>query len=1528
MIKSLNTRFAYISNADAQTCSTEQAALVALYNAADGANWGTPWNTNVNLTADLGLSNTDWNGVETDSSCRVVKLKLDSNSLSGEIPTELGSLVSLTELSLNDNQLSGEIPTEFGNLTALENLDIGASELSGEMPAELGNLTSLTGLYLHNNQLSGEIPAELGELTSLTRLYLHENQLQGGIPTELGSLASLQRLYLNFNELSGEIPTELGNLTSLTQLYLNSNELSGEIPTELGNLTSLTQLYLSTNELSGEIPTELGNLTSLTQLYLSTNELSGEIPTELVALTSLQWLYLSDNELSGEIPTELGSLPNLRSLNLSSNPLGGTIPTELEDLTELKTLSLSSNQLSGEIPTELASLTSLSQLYLHGNQLSGEIPTELGDLTNLFFLVLGGNPLGGTIPTELGELTNLSRLYLSTNELSGEIPTELEALTSLQHLYLSTNELSGEIPTELEALTSLQHLYLSTNELSGEIPTELEALTSLQHLYLDSNELSGEIPMDLASPTNLEHLYLHNNILTGSIPTDLESIPASRILHEVSLWGNDLTFTESSELGKRIDRAVLRVLYNATGGDDWTSEQDEENNWLPIQGDFDSATFTVQNLLSFSDWDGVNVNSDGRVSELELSDNNLDGEVGNELEAPSGLETLNLSSNASLGGTLPVGMTGLTGLETLNIKCTNIETPTSTAFDTWLASIDFTDGPCVEPKVVTIVADSTSAIYRGGSADFTLTRTGAVDGPLAVTVNLTQDQSYLVNLSRSVIFLLDSATVALRIPASEFRQLASGTVPEKGTLTATVADSTDYNVGTANSAAVDIVIAATIGIKESSYTVSEEGGSPLTVTVVVRTGEGAPQPSGDISVGLGSFATGTATTPEDYQTRSEFLNFRSSDFTADGTVYEAEKSIDITIHDDVFDDSGETFEFRLEGAPGLHVKYWYNFVNSAGQRCGLTCAVTATITDTDTAAPIFTDGVSTMRDFNETIGDAAVGTAGNIGTAVGASDYNLDTLTYSLLGTDKDKFGIVATSGQIQTKVGEKYDHEVKSSYSVMVKVEDGNGESATVDVTLNVTDQDEAPLAPAAPSVSPTSGSTTSLDVTWSAPGNTGRPSITSYDLQYQKTTESTWTDGPQDQSGTSASIGSLEEGTAYRVQVRATNDEGDGVWSQSGTGTTTALPVVTIPAMCDPNGFGLRLCGVRLGSLEPYKPETEIDLCWDEGSAIPTGSDVVIELRSRFSWDEVGSFYGSDPFGPWKEIGRGDSYTQCGSSGTCVQYTEVGLFRGTPLTYQMRIRRGGDVLSSSSELRMQVPNSDAAELNASLSEPLHLTGHGYDTPAGPFFMELFFTDPKVQLLMVEMVDGLEADDFEVTNGTVDVEIWDHGTYKVEVTPTTLGEDVKVKLPATTVKGVGESVSSTGCGNTYTRDNTASNEVTIPTALANNSRRSLDEALTARFEEKPVSHDGTGFTLRIAFSEAVSITAAAITVTGGTVKRVKRVEGLSDLWEIRIKPDSSGDVTVSVESGGVCGEAGVVCTAGGQALSNGLEAIIAGSGT
>ena len=96
-----------------------------------------------------------------------------------------------------------------------------------------------------------------------------------------------------------------------------------------------------------------------------------------------------------------------------------------------------------------------------------------------------------------------------------------------------------------------------------------------------------------------------------------------------------------------------------------------------------------------------------------------------------------------------------------------------------------------------------------------------------------------------------------------------------------------------------------------------------------------------------------------------------------------------------------------------------------------------------------------------------------------------------------------------------------------------------------------DPPGRPAAPSVSAAAGSTTSLDVTWAAPSNTG-PAITSYDLQYRQGTSGNFTNGPQNVTATSAAIGSLTPNTSYEVQVRATNAAGDGDWSFSGTGQT----------------------------------------------------------------------------------------------------------------------------------------------------------------------------------------------------------------------------------------------------------------------------------------------------------------------------------------------------------------------------------------
>ena len=211
-------------------------------------------------------------------------------------------------------------------------------------------------------------------------------------------------------------------------------------------------------------------------------------------------------------------------------------------------------------------------------------------------------------------------------------------------------------------------------------------------------------------------------------------------------------------------------------------------------------------------------------------------------------------------------------------------------------------------------------------------------------------------------------------------------------------------------------------------------------------------------------------------------------------------------------------------------------------------------------APVFADDTLTRSFAENSAADTNVGAV--IPAATDADGG--DTLTYTMDGTDAASFDFDAATRQITTKTGVTYDFEAKSSYAVTIEVSDGTA-SDTVAVTINLTDANEPPAAPATPTVAATADSTTSLDVSWTAPDNTGKPDITSYGLQYRQGTTGNFTAGPQDVAGTSATITGLTAGTAYEVQVRAINDEGDGDWSESGTGSTAAAPPVAQTATCN---------------------------------------------------------------------------------------------------------------------------------------------------------------------------------------------------------------------------------------------------------------------------------------------------------------------------------------------------------------------------
>jgi len=488
----------------------DYAALKALYNTAGSWNNKAGWEYWDFSRRTLPSANvvSRWHEVAVEGS-RVTEIKLGDNSLSGMLPSELGSLTNLQTLDLHNSSLSGKIPSWLGSLTTLQTLDLHNSSLSGTIPSWLGSLSNLQKL---RNSLSGTLPSELSSLTTLQTLDLSVNNLSGKIPSWLGSLTTLQTLDLDSNDLSGTIPSELGDLTNWQWLDLSWNFLNGEIPDSIKDLPARNKNLENPPYVKTEIDDV--NATSTKSFSLDVSGNFGDINGNIAGYSAEglpNGLTIDSSGVISGIPTTEGNFPVTVT---ASDSAEGQVKAEFNievdvlnanDYAALKALyeSIDKDDWNGKAGWDFSSETPpfasavdqwhgvtvvgsrVTEIDLDSDNLDGTLPSELGDLSNLQFLDLEANRLSGTLPSELGDLSNLQRLDLDANSLSGTFPSELGDLSNLQTLNLEANRLSGTLPSELGDLSNLQTLNLENNSLSGTFPSELN-LNNLKTYNLEN----------------------------------------------------------------------------------------------------------------------------------------------------------------------------------------------------------------------------------------------------------------------------------------------------------------------------------------------------------------------------------------------------------------------------------------------------------------------------------------------------------------------------------------------------------------------------------------------------------------------------------------------------------------------------------------------------------------------------------------------------------------------------------------------------------------------------------------------------------------------------------------------------------------------------------------------------------------------------------------------------------------------------------------------------------------------------------
>ncbi|XP_022756329.1 probable LRR receptor-like serine/threonine-protein kinase At2g24230 [Durio zibethinus] len=278
---------------------------------------------------------------------------------------------------------------------------------------------------------------------------------------------------------------------------------------------------------------------------------------------------------------------------------------------------------------------------------------------NIIGFEASGLGLSGLIPDfTIGKLTQLQSLDLSKNKITA-LPSDLWSLGSLKSLNLSSNQISGSLPNSIGNFGLLEVIDLSGNNFSGEIPAAISSLVSLQILKFSGNGFEGSIPTGILSWQSLVSLDLSANRLNGSLPDGFgAAFPKLKTLNFArnEIYGRVTDFVEMKSL------TSLNISGNLFNG----SVMDVFQGQLEVidlgKNQFGGHISQVQFNSTYK-W--------SHLVFLDLSENQLSGEIFLDLSQAQNLRHLNLAYNRFARQKFPrIGM--LLGLEYLNLSKTNL----------------------------------------------------------------------------------------------------------------------------------------------------------------------------------------------------------------------------------------------------------------------------------------------------------------------------------------------------------------------------------------------------------------------------------------------------------------------------------------------------------------------------------------------------------------------------------------------------------------------------------------------------------------------------------------------------------------------------------------------------------------------------------------------------------------------------------------------------------------------------------------